>query len=153
MTTETQQASGRCRDCKYWGTLGVLGQSVIRECQNPKLRITNSIEDDEELPDDGALIESDGSTFLTMPNFGCVHFEQAIGIKKLLEWIREALADPEAPWYGSDLVPRTGDLIEAFIGAASILRGYSDAHDRDQPARNSRCRCIFCEKVRELLGE
>lgn len=31
-----------------------------------------------------------------------------------LKYIRQALADPKAPWYGSDLVSAVGDLVDEF---------------------------------------
>lgn len=38
-----------------------------------------------------------------------------MSIEKTINDIRGALGDPKAPWYGSDVVSWTGDLIEAYI--------------------------------------
>lgn len=39
-----------------------------------------------------------------------------------LDRIKNALADPKAPWYGSDLVPLVADLCEEFERLRAICR-------------------------------
>lgn len=42
--------------------------------------------------------------------------------------IREALADPTAPWYGSDLVPLVADLLGECAHAEAGLEYYRSGH-------------------------
>ena len=43
--------------------------------------------------------------------------------------IMQAMADPDAPWYGSDLVSWVGDLIDEVLHLRSSLRNIIDQDD------------------------
>ncbi len=45
-----------------------------------------------------------------------------MSIDKTIDKIREALSDPKAPWYGSDVVAWTGDLIEEYTELRNIVQ-------------------------------
>lgn len=48
---------------------------------------------------------------------------------ELISRIRSALCDPDAPWYGSDVVPMVGDLCDAHSSALreiAALRSLAD---------------------------
>lgn len=93
--------------------------------------------------------------------------------------IRSALADPNAPWYGSDLVPLVADYLDeaekamelfAYIDehevsdgliakrlewaneAEKVLGGFVESHDRFAKVCNfEQCGCDMCRSSRPLL--
>jgi len=64
-----------------------------------------------------------------------------------LDKIREALADPDAPWYGSDLVPQVASLIDEVDGFRESMKFVMDQCDDEV---HCTCTPFLHKKIKEL---
>ena len=70
-----------CRNCRFWekadkdDTLFVNNSNLkLGRCGNPAF--VDGYNDESEVKNDGVLLYTDGTfPFLSMPDFGCIHFE------------------------------------------------------------------------------
>ena len=75
------------------------------------------------------------------------------GVRDLISRTQLALADPEAPWYGSDVVPMVGDVIDRLVALLTLTREYAWDHDQHVSVEGEFCHCSLCRRLDDFEGE